>query len=117
MRMQVARLIQQLASGHPSEPLSRENHGDLLPGRRKILESGKRLLRGSHAHDAVVPRVAVAQLSLDVLECPRILLNGNKRGPRHLGHFSAGSVWRTTDAWSAAGPHGRPRVESRVFGT
>jgi hypothetical protein len=90
VRMKVARLIQQLASGHPSEPLSRENQGDLLAGRCKILESGKRLQRGSHAHHAVMPRVAVVQFSLDVLQRPRILLDGNEHGRRHHRHSNDG---------------------------
>src|SRR5512139_481360 len=89
--MKVARLIQQLASGRPREPLSRKNQGDLLTASRKLLETGTRLMRRSHAHDAVMTRVAVAQLSLDVLQGPRILVNGDKRGVRHALHSSLDS--------------------------
>ena len=84
VRMEVTRLIQQLASGHPREPLSRKDQGDLLTGSRKVLETGKRLVRRSQADDAVMARVAVAQLSLDVPQCARILINGDKHGARHV---------------------------------
>ena len=38
VRMKLARLVQQLASGHPREPLPGEHQGDLLTGRRKVIE-------------------------------------------------------------------------------
>ena len=78
MRVQVTRLIQQFASGHIREPLSRKNQGDLLAAGRKVLETGKRFVRRSHAHDAVMPLVAVAQLPLNVTQRPRILVNGDE---------------------------------------
>ncbi|HTE59462.1 MAG TPA: hypothetical protein VK631_03875 [Solirubrobacteraceae bacterium] len=83
VRMKVTRPIQQLAPGHPGEPLSRKNQGDLVAGSRKVLETGKCLVRRSHAHDAVMPRVAVAQRSLDIPQSRRILLNGDKHGASH----------------------------------
>jgi hypothetical protein len=89
VRMKVTRLIQQLASGHPREPLSGKNQGDLLTGSRKVLETGTRLVRRLHAHDAVMARVAVAQLSLDILQRARIRFNGDKHGARHVLHSSA----------------------------
>ena len=45
VRMKVTRLVQQLASGHPREPLSRKDQGDLLTGSRKVLETGERLVQ------------------------------------------------------------------------
>ena len=83
------------ASSSSSLPVIPESHcpgkdqGDLVTGSRQILETGARLVRRSHAHDAVMPRVAVAQLPLDVPECARILVNGDKRGTSHSPHFSA----------------------------
>ncbi len=87
--MKVTRLVQKLGSGHPGEPLSRKNQGDLLTGIRKVLEKGTRLVRRSHAHDSVMPRVAVAQLSLHVPQCARIVVNGDKHGIRHALHSGA----------------------------
>ena len=80
LKVQVPSLLQQLAPGHPGQPLCREHQGDLLAATRKRLQAGKRLLRRSRAHHAVVPRVAVAQLSQDVPECLRILVDGDKGG-------------------------------------
>ena len=86
VRVKATRLVQQLAPGHPGEPLSGEDQGDLVAGGRKLLETGERLLRRPHADDAVVPRVAVAQLPLDVPQGVRILVNGDKHGARHALH-------------------------------
>jgi hypothetical protein len=83
VRVKVARPLQQLASGHPKEPLSRENERDLLVRSRKILKTGMPLVRRSHADDAVMACIAIAQLSLDVTQRARILVNGDKRGARH----------------------------------
>ena len=82
--------VQQLGSGHPRQPLSRKDQGDPLTAGRKVLQAGTCLVRRSHAHDAVVPRVAVAQLPLDVPECVRVLVDGDKHRPRHALHSSAG---------------------------
>jgi hypothetical protein len=80
MRVKVTRPIQQFACGNTREPLSRKNQGDLVVVSREVLETGKRFVRRSHAHDAVMPRVAVAQLPLNVTQRTRILVNGNKHG-------------------------------------
>ena len=82
MRVKVARPIQQVASGRTREPLSRENQGNLRAFGRKGLETGQCLARRSQAHDAVVPRVAVAQLPLDVTQRTRILVDGDEYGFR-----------------------------------
>ena len=87
MRVKATRCIQQLASGHPSQPLSREDQGDLLAGGGELLERSKRLARGSQADYAVVPRVAVGQLLHYVLQGPRVLVNGEKHGARGMFTF------------------------------
>jgi hypothetical protein len=77
VRVKVPHLIQQLASSHSREPLSRKDQGDLLAVSRKAFEAGKRFVRRSHAHDAVMSRVAVAQLPLNVTQRTRIVVNGD----------------------------------------
>ena len=83
VRMKVTRLIQQLASGHPREPLSRKDQGHLLAGSRKVLETGKRLVRRRQADHAVMAGITIVQLSLDVTQYASILINGDKHGTRH----------------------------------
>ena len=90
MRVQATRPIQELPRGPLRGRLSRQDQGDLLAGSGQVLKTGKRLVWRSHAHDAVVPGIAVAQLSLDVAQGAGILINGDKRGVRHALHFSAG---------------------------
>ena len=107
MRMKVTRLCQQLAPSHPREPLSRKNQGDLLTGSRKVLETGTRLVGRSYAHDAVMPRVAVAQLSLEGPQCTRILVDGDKHGARHGMHSSAAPAYSDGEPTRARiNPHG-----------
>ena len=52
----------------PELHLPGHDQGHLLTVGGKLLETGQRLLRGAHADDLVVPRIAVAQLSLDVTQ-------------------------------------------------
>jgi hypothetical protein len=75
VRVKVPHPVQQLASSHFREPLSRKDQGDLLAVSRKAFKAGKRFVRRSYAHDAVMPRVAVAQLPLNVTQRTRILVN------------------------------------------
>ena len=89
--MEVSRLIQQVAAGHPGEPLSGKNQRDLVTGSRKLLETGTRLVRRSHSHDAVMPRVAVPQLSLDVPQRARILVDGDQDRGRHAPTLVSGA--------------------------
>src|SRR5215211_1231641 len=86
MRMKVTRIIQELAPGHPGEPLSCKDQRDLVPRGGKLLEPSARLVRRANAHDAVVPCVTVAQLSLYVTQRLRILVNGHKYGATHAFH-------------------------------
>jgi hypothetical protein len=87
VRVRVTSLIQQLASGSTREPLSRKNQGDLLVFSREALETGERFVRRSQADDAVMPRVAVTQLPLNVTQRTRILVNGENHGARHVSHL------------------------------
>jgi len=82
VRVKVTRPIQQFASGRSREPLSRENQGDLRVFGGKALETDQRLARRPYAHDAVVTRVAVAQLPLNVTQRTRVLVNGDEYGSR-----------------------------------
>lgn len=83
MRVQVTHFAQQLASGHPGEPLASEDQGNLLTGGPEIGETCTSLRRRRYAHHAVVPCVAVAQGSLDVPQDVRIVVNGDQHRPGH----------------------------------
>jgi hypothetical protein len=87
VRMKVTRFVQQLASGHPREPLSSKDQGHLLTASRKVLETDKRVVRRRHADHAVMAGVAIVQLSLYVTQCARIVVNGDKHGARHVSQL------------------------------
>src|SRR5690348_4196577 len=89
VRVKAACLFQQLVSGHSRELLSGKDQGDLLVAGRKVLEEGKRFARRSHARDAIMPRVAVAQLPLNVTQRTFILVNHDKHRARHKYHSIA----------------------------
>ena len=46
--VEMTHLIQELGSGHPREPVSGKDQGDLVTGSRKLLQTGERLLRRAH---------------------------------------------------------------------
>jgi hypothetical protein len=75
MWMKMPRLVQQLASGHLGKPLTGQNQGNVLAVGRKFCQPGTRFDRRLQAADAVVPRVAITQLLLDVAQGVRILLH------------------------------------------
>ena len=98
VRVEVTRRIQQLASGHPREPLSRQHQGDVVAGGGNALEAGERLGRRWQGQDAVVAPVAVAQLALDISQSVRILLNSHERRARHAPTLLAVARRRQSEA-------------------
>ena len=82
-------LVQELVPSLPAKPLAGKYQGDLLAGCGELLEARERLIRRPQAHDAVMPGVAVTQLSLDVLQSAGVFVDCDKHGARHGWNCSA----------------------------
>src|SRR6185437_13296316 len=79
-RMKPPCLVEQLASGHPGQPLAREYQSHLVAGARELRQTRPGLVRRARAQHPVMRRVAVAQLTLAVQQRALILIDGDNRG-------------------------------------
>jgi hypothetical protein len=83
VREQARHLRQQLRAGCLRELLAGEHQGDLLAGRRELLEHDACLARRAHTADAVVGCVPIAQLPLDVPQQAGVVIDGDQQGLAH----------------------------------
>ena len=61
-----------------------------------------------------MPRVAIAQLSLDVTQCARVLVNGEKHGARHVVDCSAGVATRRLATAATVGGFPQSTVDGKM---
>ena len=84
--MKVTCPLEQSRSADSAKRLSDQDQGHILARRGEVLEARAGLIGRLHAHDAVVPRVAVVELACSVAERVVILVNDDENGVRHLSH-------------------------------
>jgi lysophospholipase L1-like esterase len=83
MWVQLANLLEQLATGRPRQPLRGEDQRDLFARIRKLRQLLNCLARRACADNPVAARVTVAQLAFDVGECGGIFFDGKNYRIRH----------------------------------
>jgi len=83
MRVQVARIGEELRAGPTSQNGRREHERDRCPVLGERPEPGPRLLRRGEAHDLVVARVPLEELAFDGPQARCVPVDGEQHGPAH----------------------------------
>jgi hypothetical protein len=96
VRVEIPHLAQQLAPSRPVEPRRGEHKRDVFARGRQRLELRHRVLRRSHADDAIAPRVAVEQLAFEIVERTLVFVDCEKDriGHGHQSYRPSGALFR-----------------------
>ncbi len=111
MRVELPRLLEQLAAARAEERAAHEEHGEPLTGVCELPEPAQRLTGVGHALDAIVPVVALAELRRDAREDVAVVVDREKDGEGHRPaslNRRRGGRWEGAAAARQEGLHDNP---------